>query len=241
ASISSLLSIVAARHAVPGLDDREQGIAGEKLRLYCSTEAHSSIEKGAITAGIGRAGVRKIAADSEFRMKVEDLEMAIYEDRANGWTPFCVVATAGTTSSTSVDPLAAIAELCERENLWLHVDAAYAGSAALDRDHRELFHGWERADSIVVNPHKWMWTPFDASLLLFKRPEVFRDAFSLVPEYLKTKDVPKVHNFNEYGVQLGRRFRALKLWMVLRYFGADGMAARIREHCRLAQELASWI
>src|SRR5262245_12658198 len=124
ASISSLLSIVAARHAVPGLDDREQGLAGKRLRLYCSTEAHSSIEKGAITAGIGRVGVRKIAADSEFRMKVGDLETAIYEDRANGWTPFCVVATAGTTSSTSVDPLWQIADLCDRENLWLHVDAA---------------------------------------------------------------------------------------------------------------------
>jgi aromatic-L-amino-acid decarboxylase len=241
ASISSLLSIVAARHAVPGLDDREQGIAGEKLRLYCSTEAHSSIEKGAITAGIGRVGVRKIAADREFRMKIDDLEAAIHEDRANGWTPFCVVATAGTTSSTSVDPLAAIADLCERENLWLHVDAAYAGAAALDPGHRGLLLGWERADSIVVNPHKWMWTPFDASLLLFQRPEVFRDAFRLVPEYLKTNDAPKVHNFNEYGVQLGRRFRALKIWMVLRYFGAEGMAARIREHCRFAQDLASWI
>jgi aromatic-L-amino-acid decarboxylase len=243
ASISSLLSIVAARHAVPGLDDRGQGLmgGGKRLRLYCSTEAHSSIDKGAITAGIGLAGVRKIGADAEFRMRVEELETAIRHDRASGWTPFCVVATAGTTSSTSVDPVSPIADLCEREKLWLHVDAAYAGSAALDPDHRKLFDGWERADSIVINPHKWMWTPFDASLLLFKRPEVFRDAFNLVPEYLKTKDAPRVHNFNEYGVQLGRRFRALKLWMILRYFGAEGMAARIREQCRLAQDLASWI
>ena len=175
ASISSLLSIVAARHAVPGLDAREEGLAGRpevgRLRLYASAEAHLSIEKAAIVAGIGRAGVRRIPVDTAYRMRVGALEAAISEDRAAGWIPFCVVAMLGTTSSTSVDPCDAIAEVCLRERLWLHVDAAYAGIAAIVPEMRPLVAGWERADSIVVNPHKWMFTPFDASLLLFKRPD----------------------------------------------------------------------
>jgi aromatic-L-amino-acid decarboxylase len=140
-----------------------------------------------------------------------------------------------------VDPCEAIAAICLRESLWLHVDAAYAGAAAIVPELRDLLAGWERADSIVVNPHKWMFTPFDASLLLFRDPEVFRDAFSLVPEYLRTPDAGGVHNFNEYGIQLGRRFRALKMWMQIRWFGVDGMAARIREHVRLAQRFAAWV
>jgi aromatic-L-amino-acid decarboxylase len=155
--------------------------------------------------------------------------------------PFCVVATLGTTSSTSVDPAAEIAQICEREGLWMHVDAAYAGVAAIVSDHRPLFAGWERADSIVINPHKWLFTPFDASLLLFRKPEVFRGAFSLVPEYLRARGADDVHDFHEYGIQLGRRFRALKIWIMLRYFGAEGVAARIAEHCRMARELASWV
>jgi aromatic-L-amino-acid/L-tryptophan decarboxylase len=245
ASVSSLLSITAARHAVRGLDARDEGLAGRpevgRLRLYASTEAHSSIEKGAIVAGVGRVGVRRIPADDDYRMRPDLLEAAIREDRAAGWMPFCVVATLGTTSSTSVDPVREIADVCGRERLWLHVDAAYAGAAALAPEHRWQFEGWERAESIVVNPHKWMFAPFDASLLLFRRPDVFRDAFSLVPEYLRTPDAAQVHNFNEYGVQLGRRFRALKLWMMIRYFGAAGMAERIREHVRLARHFASWV
>jgi len=174
-------------------------------------------------------------------MRADALETAIIEDRAAGWLPFCVVATLGTTSSTSVDPCASIAEICSRENLWLHVDAAYAGTAAIVPEMRPLLAGWERADSIVVNPHKWMFTPFDASLLLFKSPETFRDAFSLVPEYLRTPEVGGVHNFNEYGIQLGRRFRALKLWMQIRWFGVEGIAARLREHVRLARQFAAWV
>jgi aromatic-L-amino-acid decarboxylase len=174
-------------------------------------------------------------------MRPELLEAAIQEDRAAGWWPFCVVATLGTTSSTSVDPADALAAICAREGLWLHVDAAYGGSAAVAPEYRPLFAGWEKADSIVVNPHKWMFTPFDASLLLFRRPDVFRDAFSLVPEYLKTPSAGVVHNFNEYGIQLGRRFRALKMWMLIRYFGAEGLAARIREFCRQARAFAGWV
>jgi len=245
ASISSLLSIVAARHAVPGLAARDEGLSGRdgvgRLRMYASTEAHSSIEKAAIVAGIGRSGLRRIPADGEYRMIASALQEAIVEDRAAGWTPFCVVATLGTTSSTSVDPCEAIAAVCRRERLWLHVDAAYAGAAAIVPEMRPLLAGWEHADSIVVNPHKWMFTPFDASLLLFRTPETFRDAFSIVPEYLRTPEAGGVHNFNEYGIQLGRRFRALKMWMQIRWFGVEGVAARLRDHVRLAQLFRNWV
>jgi aromatic-L-amino-acid decarboxylase len=245
ASMSSLLSLVVARHVVPGLDSHEEGLAGRpdvgRLRLYVSAEAHVSMDKAAIVIGVGRAGVRRIPVDGEYRMRPDALQRAIAEDRGAGWQPFCVVGTLGTTSSTSIDPARELAEICEHEGLWFHVDAAYGGAAALDPGLRPLLAGWERADSIVFNPHKWMFTPFDASLLLFRRPEAFRGAFSLVPEYLTGSTVDGAHNFNEYGIQLGRRFRALKLWMLIRYFGAEGIAARIREHCRLAHELASWI
>ncbi len=245
ASVSSLLSITAARHAVPGLDAREKGLAGTalpgRLRLYQSEEAHMTIDKAAIVTGVGLEGIRKIPADENYCMRPELLDAAIREDRKNGWVPFCVVGTLGTTSSTSVDPSAALADICEREKLWLHLDAAYAGTAALAEEFRHHFAGWERADSIVVNPHKWMFTPFDASLLLFRDRDQFRDTFSLVPEYIRTPDTGEVHNFNEYGVQLGRRFRALKLWMMIRYFGSDGMAERIRHHVSMAQEMRSWI
>jgi len=245
ASVSSLLSLVAARQSVPGLDSREEGLAGRpdlaRLRVYASTEAHSSIDKAAIVTGVGLAGLRRIPVDSAYGMRPDALEQAIAEDRAAGWQPFCVVGTLGTTSSTAVDPAAALADICRREKLWLHLDAAYGGAAALLPEKRPLFAGWERADSIVFNPHKWLFTPFDASLLLFRRPEVYREAFSIVPEYIKASKVEGAHNFSEYGVQMGRRFRALKLWMIIRYFGADGLAARIREHCRMAGELAGWV
>jgi aromatic-L-amino-acid decarboxylase len=245
ASVSSLLSLVAARHAVAGLDSRDEGLAGReglrRLRLYASTEAHFSIEKAAIVIGVGRAGMRHIPTDEQFRMRPDALEAAIAEDRERGWQPFCVVGTLGTTASTSVDPVAALARICRREKLWLHLDGAYGAAAALVPEFRPLFEGWEQADSIVFNPHKWMFTPFDASLLLFRDPATFRDAFSLVPEYVRTSVTGDVHNYSEYGVQMGRRFRALKLWMLIRYFGAEGIAARIREHCRMARELARWI
>lgn len=246
ASISTLTSLVAARHAVVGLEARDLGLAGRpelgRLRIYCSTEAHSSVEKAAIVIGVGHQGVRRIEVDDRRRMRPDRLEAAIAEDRADGWWPICVVATLGTTSSTSVDPVGPVADVCEREGgIWLHVDAAYAGSAALAPELRPRLGPWERADSIVVNPHKWMFTPLDASLLLFRRPDVFRQAFSLVPEYLRVKREGEAHDYHEYGIQLGRRFRALKLWVMLRYFGTEGFAARIREHCRLAGLFAGWV
>lgn len=240
ASISSLLSIAAARHAVPGFDWLERGLndpAAPRLVMYRSAEAHSSIDKAAMVLGLGRAAVRSVPTDAAYRLDPAILRSMIDEDRARGHTPFCVVATLGTTSCSAVDPIAAIADLCTAERVWLHVDAAYGGAAACLPELRHHFAGWERADSIVFNLHKWFYTPFDASLLLFPRPERFRDAFSLVPEYLRTPAPPSVTNFNEYGIQLGRRFRALKVWMVLRHFGQDGMRALLRRHWQLAQDL----
>jgi aromatic-L-amino-acid decarboxylase len=245
ASVSSLCALTAAREAVPGLEVREQGLAGrpetKRLRLYTSEQAHSSIDKAAILIGTGTAGIRKIPVDSDFRMDPRALEQAIREDIDEGWLPFCVAATVGTTSTTSVDPVPAIADICEKHRLWLHVDAAYGGSAAILPEMRWVLEGCDRADSLVVNPHKWLFTPMDISACYCRRPEVLRQAFTLVPEYLKSSEGDGVTNYMEYGIQLGRRFRALKLWMVIRYFGSSGMAERIREHIRLAQALASWI
>jgi aromatic-L-amino-acid decarboxylase len=243
ASISSLVAIAAAREAA-GLGVREEGMSGRdlpRLRLYSSEEAHSSIEKAAITLGIGRAGVRRVATDAEFRMDPRALEAAVEDDLAAGWKPFCVVATVGTTSTTSIDPVPEIADVCERHGLWLHVDAAYGGSAAVVEEMRWVLAGCERADSLVVNPHKWLFVPVDCSALFLRRPEVVRRAFSLVPEYLVTPQGETVTNLMDYGPALGRRFRALKLWMVLRWFGREGIAARLREHMRLAREVAAWV
>ena len=245
ASISSLLAMAAAREAIPGLNIREEGLSGRpevpRLRIYTSDQAHSSIEKGAITLGIGQRGVRKIDTDSAFRMRPESLKASIAEDRAAGWLPFCVVATVGTTSTTSIDPVPLIADICEEEKLWLHVDAAYAGSAAVAHEFRHLLEGCDRADSMVVNPHKWLFTPMDCSVLFVKSPQRLRRAFSLVPEYLVTDSDNTATNYMDWGVQLGRRFRALKLWMIIRYFGQEGLAALVREHVRLAADFAAWI
>ncbi|MDQ7842706.1 MAG: pyridoxal-dependent decarboxylase [Armatimonadota bacterium] len=244
ASVASLCAIAAAREAVAEHRFREEGMAGgPRLRLYTSEQAHSSIEKAGIVLGLGRSGVRKIPTDSAFRMDVAALRRAVAEDRDAGWRPFCVAATVGTTSTTSVDPVPAIAEVCRQEGLWLHVDGAYAGMAAIAPEFRWALDGCDHADSVVINPHKWLFTPIDCSAFYCRRPEVLRAAFSLVPEYLRTAEAEAagVRDFMDYGIQLGRRFRALKLWMVIRYFGWEGLAARIREHVRLGQLLASWI
>ncbi|HLM69434.1 MAG TPA: pyridoxal-dependent decarboxylase, partial [Longimicrobium sp.] len=243
ASISTLVAIAAAREAA-GLGVRDEGMSGRglpRLRVYASREVHSSIDKAGITLGIGRAGTRKIGTDARFRMDPAALEAAITEDRAAGIHPLAVVATVGTTSTSSIDPVPAIAEICQRHGVWLHVDAAYGGSAALVPELRHVLDGAERADSLVVNPHKWMFVPIDCSVLFSRRPEIIRRAFSLVPEYLVTPEGETVTNLMDYGPALGKRFRSLKLWMTLRYFGAEGMAARIREHVRLARTFAGWV
>jgi len=244
ASVSSMHAIAAAREGVEK-KVREEGMSGRPdlplLRVYVSEQAHSSIEKGVITLGLGQRGLRKIATDSDFRMDPNALAAAIEEDKRDGFIPFCVVATVGTTSTSSIDPVPDIVPICERHAMWLHVDAAYAGSAALVPELRHILSGCDRADSLVVNPHKWLFTPFDLSVLYCRHMDLLRRAFSLVPEYLRTPEQEKVRNGSDYGIQLGRRFRALKLWMVIRYFGQEGLAARIREHCRLAKLFTSWI
>ncbi|HYE65134.1 MAG TPA: pyridoxal-dependent decarboxylase [Pyrinomonadaceae bacterium] len=244
ASVSSMHAIAAARESLD-LRFREEGMSGRPdlplLRLYASDQAHSSIEKALIALGLGQRSLQKVSSDAAYRMDARALKRAIEEDQRAGVLPFCVVATVGTTSSTSVDPVPAIADVCEQHGLWLHVDAAYAGSAAIVPEMRHLFEGCERADTLVLNPHKWLFTPFDLSVLYSKRLDVLRRAFSLVPEYLRTPEAETVRNGSDYGVQLGRRFRALKLWMILRYFGREGLAGRIREHCRLARLFASWV
>jgi aromatic-L-amino-acid decarboxylase len=244
ASVSSMHAIAAAREGVE-LRIREEGMSGRPdlplLRVYVSEHAHSSVEKGVITLGLGQRGLRKIPTDAEFRMDARALAAAINEDKRDGFLPFCVVATVGTTSTSSIDPVAEIVPICERHAMWLHVDAAYAGSAAIVPELRHVLKGCERADSLVVNPHKWLFTPFDLSVLYCRHLDLLRRAFSLVPEYLRTPEQDQVRNGSDYGVQLGRRFRSLKLWMVIRYFGVEGLIARIREHCRLAQLFASWV
>jgi aromatic-L-amino-acid decarboxylase len=212
------------------------------LRVYASAEAHSSVEKAAMTLGLGRAGVRRIPVNDRFELEPAALAAAIDEDRAAGRRPVAIVATIGTTSSTSVDPVAAIADIATAEGLWLHVDAAYAGAVAFLPDRRGPFSGWERADSIVVNPHKWLFTPLDASLLLSRRMDQLQAAFSLQPEYLRTIDrQAPVRDYSEYQPQLGRRFRALKLWILIRTFGLAGLRARLEHHLAMAAEVAAWI
>jgi len=239
ASTSSMHAIAAAREMIAP-EARTEG-AGAGLVLYTSEQSHSSIEKGAIAIGIGQQNVRKIPVDTEFRMHSDALACAIQQDLAAGLRPFCIVATVGTTSTTSIDPVEEIAPLAERHGLWLHVDAAYAGVAALAPEFHHILRGCERADSLVTNPHKWLVTPVDISVLYTRRPEILRRAFSLVPEYLRTVEDPRAVNFMDYGVPLGHRFRALKLWFVLRYYGRDGLAEMIRNHIGWAHELAAQI
>ena len=244
ASVSTFHALAAARNAIPEWNVAEDGISGPnapRLSVYTSEQAHSSVEKAGLALGIGRRGIRKIPVDGEFRMDPGALEAAIEHDRAEGWRPFCVCAAIGTTSTTSIDPVEAIADICDRERLWLHVDAAYAGAAAVLPERSGLLAGCDRADSFVMNPHKWLFTPIDFSAFFSRRREAVKEAFSLVPEYLETAEGDAVTNYMDFGIPLGRRFRALKLWMVIRYFGVDGLRSVIREHIRLALIFADWV
>lgn len=244
ASVSTMHAIAAARERA-GFSIRDKGMSGRDdvplLRVYCSEHVHSSIDKGVITLGLGLESLGKIECNQRFEMIPEKLAKAIEEDIAAGYKPICVIPTVGTTSTSSVDPVDAVADICERYNIWLHVDTAYAGATAIVPESRQHFKGWERANSIVVNPHKWLFTPFDLSVLYCRDLNQLKDAFTLVAEYLKTADSREVKNGMDYGIQLGRRFRALKFWFVIRYFGVEGMIARLREHCRLARLFASWV
>ena len=244
ASISTMHAIASAREQA-NLQIREKGMAGRndipRLKLYSSDQTHNSIDKGALTLGIGLEGIRKIPSNEKFEMDAEKLEQAIEEDKQNGWLPFIVVATVGTTSTTSIDPVEAIADIAEKNNMWLHIDSAYAGVTAMIPEMKWITKGWERADSLVINPHKWMFTPMDLSVFFTRKPEVLKRAFSLSAEYLKTNQDDVVDNLMDYGVQLGRRFRSLKLWFIIRYFGVEGIAARLKNHIALAKEFAEWM
>jgi aromatic-L-amino-acid decarboxylase len=247
ASTATLCALLCARERISQFQINREGFSAwsgsEKgaLRVYASSEAHSSVEKGARIAGFGSQNLVPVSVDSSFALDPEDLERHILEDRQRGFTPCCIVATVGTTSSTALDPLEPVGDIAQRYGLWFHVDAALAGSAALLPEMRWILNGIERADSFVFNPHKWLFTNFDCSAFFCRHPQILSSTFSILPEYLKTDLDRQVTNFRDWGIQLGRRFRALKLWFVLRYYGVEGLQARLRRHLSLAQEFRTWV
>jgi aromatic-L-amino-acid/L-tryptophan decarboxylase len=238
ASTATLVALLSARQRLQPEPGHE---SSGKLTVYASTEAHSSVEKAVKLSGIGLEQFRRIPVDDEYAMRADLLEQAIQRDLDNGYRPACVVATVGTTSSTAIDPLAAVAEICAGRNVWLHVDAAYAGAAAIVPELRPLFAGIERADSLVFNPHKWMLVNFDCSAYFVRDTEALLRTFQITPEYLRTSQDAEVVNYRDWGIQLGRRFRALKLWFVIRQYGVNGLREMIRHHVDLAHQLAGWI
>lgn len=242
ASASTLAALLTAREKVTGFRVNEEGSSDtDKLRVYCSTETHSSIEKAVKIAGIGRKNLVKVAVDKNFSMQSSALHDTIEADLEAGFQPLCVIATIGTTGSTAVDPIRQIGEICSKNNIWLHVDAAYAGTAMVLPEMRHFADGLELADSYVFNPHKWMFTNFDCSAYFVRDPQMLIRTFEILPEYLKTRTRGQVNDYRDWGVALGRRFRALKLWFVIRNFGVEGIRQKVRLHLELAQWLASEI
>jgi aromatic-L-amino-acid/L-tryptophan decarboxylase len=243
ASTATLVALLSARERATGFSAGLEGAiaTGSRLTVYTSTEAHSSVDKGVKLAGYGLNQLRRVPVDASYAMRADVLDQLITADRQAGFTPACVVATVGTTSSTAIDPLPAIAAVCRRHGVWLHVDAAYAGVAAMVPELRHLFDGVEHADSFVFNPHKWMLVNFDCSAYFVRDRETLLRTFQVNPEYLRTAQDAEVVNFRDWGIQLGRRFRALKLWFVIRSYGVEGLRALIRKHVALARELADWI
>ena len=239
ASTSTLHALAAARE-VTDPDSRMKGTR-TGLRIYCSDQAHSSVDKAVITLGMGLDNLVKIESDEAFAMRADGLEQAIEADLAAGLTPCAIVATVGTTSTTSVDPVAAIAGIAKKYKLWLHVDSAYAGVCAMLPEYAAMFAGVEQADSLVMNPHKWMFVPVDTSVLYTRHPEVLRRAFAYNPAYLSSSQDPRAVNLMDYGFQLGRRFRAVKLWFVMRYFGLEGLRKVLRGHMELARDFAAQV
>ena len=236
ASTSTLASLIMARENRSGYSINEDGFGPEhNYKVYCSAETHSSTEKGIKIMGLGRKNLRKIAVMDDFSMDVKELEATIKNDLANNVTPLCVVATIGTTGSTAIDPLEKIAALCKLYKIWLHVDAAYAGSALILPEYRWMIKGIENADSFVFNPHKWFFTNFDCTAFFVKDKTKLLQTFEILPEYLKTKNDGMANNYCDWGITLGRRFRALKLWFVIRSFGLSGLQDKIRDHIRMAK------
>jgi aromatic-L-amino-acid decarboxylase len=242
ASTSTLVALLTAREVKTGYRGNEDGLFGmTPMTIYASEQTHSSIEKGVKIAGFGTRNYRSIPVDENYAMKPEALEAAIIRDKEAGLDPCCVVVTIGTTGSTAVDPLKETVEVAKRHGLWVHVDAALAGSALVLPEMRYMIEGVEGVDSFVFNPHKWLFTNFDCSAYFVRDSEALRKTFEIHPEYLKTREGKLVNNYRDWSIQLGRRFRSLKLWFVLRSFGAEGLRTRIREHLRLARQLAEEI
>jgi aromatic-L-amino-acid/L-tryptophan decarboxylase len=243
ASVGVMHALAVAREeAAPSV--RKRGLVAANapiLRIYASDQAHSSAEKAAIALGLGEENVRKVPSDQEFRMEMSILREMVAQDRQDNFKPLAVIATVGTTSTASVDPVPEIAKLCREEKMWLHIDGAYGGGLAMLPEYEWLRAGWDEADSIVINPHKTLFVPLDFSVLYVRDLERLRRVFTLVPEYLRGDTVAAEKNYMDYGIQLGRRFRALKAWLIFRSFGRAGMISRIREPIRLANLLAEWI
>ncbi len=242
ASTATLCAIITAREKHSDYQVNQKGFSTQKIfRVYCSTETHSSIEKGVKIAGLGQENLVKIPVDEVLAMKADLLEKAIKEDIAAGYQPVCVVAAIGTTGTTAIDPLKSIAAICQKYDVWLHVDAAYAGNACILPEYRWMIEGTETADSFVFNPHKWLFTNFDCTAYFVKDRQTLLKTFSISPEYLKTRKDGAVNNYKDWGIPLGRRFRALKLWFVIRNFGVKGLQAIIRGHIQMAQDLSKVI
>lgn len=242
ASTATLCSILTAREQRSAFAVNEQGLPDKyRFAVYCSTQAHTSIEKAVKIAGLGRRYIRTIEVDRDFAMKPEKLEQAIRQDLADKIYPLCVVAALGTTGSTAIDPIRAIGEICRHYAVWLHIDAAFSGTALLLPEMRWMNDGVALADTFVFNPHKWMFTNFDCTAYFVKDPAALVRTFEILPEYLKTPEGDRVTNYRDWGLQLGRRFRALKLWFVIRSFGVQGLQEKIRFHLKLAKELAGKI
>jgi aromatic-L-amino-acid/L-tryptophan decarboxylase len=243
ASTATLVALLSARERATAHAAGTSGLtqAGARLVVYASREAHSSVDKAVKLAGYGMNQLRHVPVSVGFALDPAALERAIIADREAGLTPACVVATVGTTSSTAIDPVPAIGTLCRRHGIWLHVDAAFAGVAAIVPELQWVLEGVQFADSLVLNPHKWLLTNFDCSAYYVRDPDSLLRTFGLTPEYLRTAYDAEVVNFRDWGIQLGRRFRALKLWFVIRSYGVEGLRAIIRRHVALAQELKGWI
>jgi aromatic-L-amino-acid decarboxylase len=243
ASVGIMHALAVAREqAAPST--RTVGLTNRDLprfRIYTSDQAHSSVEKAAIALGLGEENVQRVPSNAEFRMEVSALRQMIARDQHEKFKPLAVVATVGTTSTASVDPISEIAQVCREEKMWLHIDGAYGGGFAILPEYKWITAGWKEADSIIINPHKTLFVPLDFSVLYVRDLERLRRVFTLVPEYLRGDTIDAEKNYMDYGIQLGRRFRALKTWMIWRAFGRTGMAARIRDHLRLANLLAGWI
>lgn len=241
ASTATLCAILTAREKITSFSINQKGFANHKLTVYASEQIHSSIEKAVKIAGIGASQFRPIPVDENFAMKPEELDRLIQEDISNGFQPTCVISAIGTTSTTAIDPIERISQICQKHKVWHHVDAAYAGTALILPEMRWMSKGVEHADSFVFNPHKWMFTNFDCTAYFVKDPMSLVNTFTITPDYLKTSVDEEVKNYRDWGIPLGRRFRALKLWFVIREMGIKGLQEKIRKHIQLGKWLAEQV